>query len=443
MNIIKKIRKKCSDRVLSILAIIVVTLSALLVSIKTDIIHNISKIKIDVNNTAALGNAVNYITSLAQNASPEVIDVIPNTHLAYDENQNLRYVGSNPDNYIWFSNELWRIIGVINVDGERHLKLVRDDTIGDYSWNSVPNGYGTNDWSEAALMKLLNPGYEDNTRINPYLPEGKEPANNSLYWNRQSGKCLIRSGEGWDNCDFTSKGLDKDYKRFISKVDWNIGSVPNHNIQGYSFGLDLTPKQFDEYEKAATWNGYVGLLNYTDYAYAISNENANRNECLTKSQIRMDDDKCFGNLYLFHKTSGWDNWFLTLNTEDLAEERLAFESCSSNGCRIHEVYSDSYPVKPVVYLKSDVNLKSGNGTHDNPYLIGMNYNVEFNDEERITNVVVDENTSVNPIDNQGKEGYAFKHWSLTKTGDAFDFSTLINQLVHILHTMLLIDLLMY
>lgn len=424
MDFIKITKHKFSDKTLSIILIVIVSLVALLVSIKTDIVHNISKIKIDVNNAPALGNAVNYITGLAGSASSSEIDVIPNTHLAYDENQNLRYVGSNPDNYIWFNNELWRIIGVINVDGERHLKLVRDDIIGEYSWNSSPNGYGSNDWSEAVLMKLLNPGYEDNTRDNS---GGKELANNSLYWNRQSGICLTRSGEGWDNCDFTSKGLDKDYKRLISKVSWNIGSVPNHNTEGYSFGLDFTPKQFDEYEKAVTWNGYVGLLNYTDYAYAISNENANRNECLTKSQIRMDDDKCFGNLYLFHKTSGWDNWFLTLNTEDLEEERLAFESCPSNGCRIHEVYSDSYPVKPVVYLNSDVNLKSGNGTHDNPYLIGMNYNVEFNDEERITNVVVDENTSVNPIDNQGKEGYTFKHWSLSKTGEAFDFSTLINQ----------------
>ena len=31
---------------------------------------------------------------------------------------NLRYIGANPDNYVWFNDELWRIIGVMkNIAG--------------------------------------------------------------------------------------------------------------------------------------------------------------------------------------------------------------------------------------------------------------------------------------------------------------------------------------
>ena len=56
------------------------------------------------------------------------------TNLAYDEtvDNNLRYIGANPNNYVSFNVELWRIIGVMNNidDGtgtkETRGKLVKD-----------------------------------------------------------------------------------------------------------------------------------------------------------------------------------------------------------------------------------------------------------------------------------------------------------------------------
>ena len=36
---------------------------------------------------------------------------------------NLRFIGSDPDNYVWFNDELWRIIGVMNnIDRQRRNK---------------------------------------------------------------------------------------------------------------------------------------------------------------------------------------------------------------------------------------------------------------------------------------------------------------------------------
>ncbi len=96
---------------------------------------------------------------------------------------NLRYVGKNPNNYIDFNNEKWRIIGVMNnvedITGKTssHLKIVRDTSIGEYSWDSsasnINDGYGINEWSQADLMKLMNPGFEN------------EAIGGSLYWNRK------------------------------------------------------------------------------------------------------------------------------------------------------------------------------------------------------------------------------------------------------------------
>ena len=62
--------------------------------------------------------------------------------------ENIRYYGSNPDNYVSFNNELWRIIGVFG----NNVKLVRSEKLGELSWDSsassVNNGRGVNEWSQ-------------------------------------------------------------------------------------------------------------------------------------------------------------------------------------------------------------------------------------------------------------------------------------------------------
>ena len=46
--------------------------------------------------------------------------------------ENIRYYGSNPNNYVSFNNELWRIIGVFG----NNVKLVRKDILWSLSWDS-------------------------------------------------------------------------------------------------------------------------------------------------------------------------------------------------------------------------------------------------------------------------------------------------------------------
>ena len=107
------------------------------------------------------------------------------TNLAVDDYGNTRYIGKDPNNYVSIDGDIWRIIGTMKDidDGtgnkEDRVKLIRASSIGSYSWDtsesSVNNGYGVNEWSQADLMKLLNPGYESET------------VGGSLYWNNQSG----------------------------------------------------------------------------------------------------------------------------------------------------------------------------------------------------------------------------------------------------------------
>ena len=112
----------------------------------------------------------------------------PSSFASDDADKNVRYIGSNPNNYVYFNCsdynnpsadtcELWRIIGVFNnvtkADGSKEnlVKIIRNDSLGDYSWDYKLSGvgtsttdYGSNDWTDSQLMMMLNP--------TDYLKEG-------------------------------------------------------------------------------------------------------------------------------------------------------------------------------------------------------------------------------------------------------------------------------
>ncbi len=75
----------------------------------------------------------------------------------------LRYAGANPNNYVWFNNELWRIVGLVNTPEGQRIKLIRHENIGSRSWDlsdtSINSGQGVNEWSQSDLKNYLNNDY--------------------------------------------------------------------------------------------------------------------------------------------------------------------------------------------------------------------------------------------------------------------------------------------
>ena len=164
-----------------------------------------------------------------------------NINLASDDvENNIRYIGSNPDNYVYFncsdySNqsddtcEKWRIIGLFNSitksDGtkENLVKIIRSKNIGEYSWDNKNSNsgaeteYGSNDWTTARLNYLLNPNHDN------------EIIGDSLYYNAKSGNCYKGKNGAFVECDFTSTGLKNSQTRdIIENVVWNIGGVKEY-----------------------------------------------------------------------------------------------------------------------------------------------------------------------------------------------------------------------
>src|SRR5574344_1446237 len=99
-----------------------------------------------INNLTTSGTKCNFYFKDAKLSTYLTSIQSSNTSsMYYDEttDNNLRYYGATPNNYISFNGELWRIIGVMNnmSDGDGNtglslVKIVRNESFGNYNYSS-------------------------------------------------------------------------------------------------------------------------------------------------------------------------------------------------------------------------------------------------------------------------------------------------------------------
>ena len=305
--------------------------------------------------TECINEGKNGATCLMENASSNTVE------LAYDntKDNNLRYIGANPNNYVRFNNELWRIIGVFNNidDGsgtkETRIKLIRDESIGSYSWDNKPSGTGSstsangsNDWTDSTLKEVLN---------------------NGPYWNRTSGNCPVGSNGTTTSCDFSANGLTEEAKTMISDAVWNLGGSSSLN--------DITASMFYERERGTTvyserpteWTGKIGLMYPSDYGYATSGgSTTNRETCLNTVLYNWDNSSvsdCKDNDWLYDSSN--IQWTLT----PIARYSYYVFLVSSRGFVYNGTTDSTNGVSPALYLNSNVKIVSGEGTESNPFVL--------------------------------------------------------------------------
>ncbi len=251
-----------------------------------------------------------------------------------------RYEGKNPNNYIWFNNEYWRIIGVFDSAthgqaGKSLVKIIRDKQIGYQTWDSA----GTNNWSTSSLKSLLN----------DYYYKATDGTN--------SGKCYGYSNTVTSNCNYTKNGIQSYYRNLIQSVTWHLG--------GYN-SIAVTANNFYTYERGTTVNGsnpttttgYIGLMYPSDFGYSALESNCARTTLLSEYITAA----CAGASWLSGRSFDLTLTQYTTNaTQTISisrEGKIAARDAIGN-----------FGVSPVLYLNSSVYLVDGNGSLDNPYII--------------------------------------------------------------------------
>ena len=278
---------------------------------------------------------------------------------------NIRYYGASPDNYIYFncsdySNqssdtcETWRIIGVF--DGK--VKIMRNAVIGSYSWDNkdtttgAESNNGKNDWTDARLMKLLNPGYESET------------TGGSLYYNSGSGSCYSGQNNATKTCNFTSTGIKNDItKNLISDTlyylgGWNSSSVYSDQIYGYERGTKVYSG------RPTTWTGKIALPYPSDYGYA-----ADLGSC-AKTLFEYDNSACTSVNWMKNVITNNGNSYSWLLTPNSGRSYFAWGVISSGRLYGDATYA-AFGVAPVLYLGSELGIESGEGTSSDPYRLSV------------------------------------------------------------------------
>ena len=254
---------------------------------------------------------------------------------------DIRYEGKNPNNYVWFNNEYWRIIGVFDSashgqNNKNLVKIIRADVLDGLAWHKSD----TNDWTSASLNKLLN----------------------GAYYNAQdgtsSGYCYGYSTTTTANCDYTKKGIQAGYRGMIANVTWYLG--------GYS-STDISTEAFYGYERGTivysgrptSTTGYIGLMYPSDYGYSMLASSCPRTTIISSS----GSDTWAGTSWLYGKG---DEWMLS----PLSNESNVFFTVYDGRVSITIAEEDNV-VRPVLYLDTSVYKIDGEGTLDKPYIIGM------------------------------------------------------------------------
>lgn len=259
-----------------------------------------------------------------------------------------RYQGTNPNNYISFNSELWRIIGVFDdsnhgVSGKSLVKIIKSEPLKNAVW-----GEQTSNWNNATVNKLLNENY--------YLSSNNNISDNCKAYINPTIKT---------NCNFeNNRGIKYPFRAFIEEnTVWYLGG---HDDDG---GMPFTSYQ-NERDSSKIPNSTfpsssinpIGLMYASDYAFGVSlnNTGCSRNTVLKD----YNTTACYTKNWLFNGGYEWTIGIRRATTINILT--ITGEGKISNLAATH-----GYTVRPALYLKENTKFVSGDGSAKNPYIIAI------------------------------------------------------------------------
>ncbi|MBR4231072.1 MAG: hypothetical protein IKR74_02825 [Bacilli bacterium] len=313
-----------------------------------------------------------FITTKAPRSGTDAVSNSP-WILTSDHDGEWRYAGKNPDNYIEFNDELWRIIGIMpnikyctgtygtntECNSTRigsFVKIIRNGSLGSFLWDYKQTGvgtstsaYGSNDWSDSQLMLMLNgsnylfTGYDvSGNKLHQMYGNGimqgmvKDLNGNNFYNVSSPGGYLDGNGT---TVKIPSSATTSSYTATSGTVPKKIGATALSQIatvkwdlygtNSYTTAVAGSPAAYYNKERnigntgavyyvsatgrekrAVYWYGKIGLMYPSDYGYA------------TGGGTTYDRDTCLG-----YQMSGWSSG--SYQTDCALNSYLLFQNITS------------------------------------------------------------------------------------------------------------------
>lgn len=253
-----------------------------------------------------------------------------------------RYEGKSPNNYLWFNNELWRIVGVFDdkihgVENSNLVKLVKEYTIGNFPWSTSHN----NEWSASNLNHILNDFYLR-----------KKNGNGSEYCDEVH------------NCDFEYIGISYSYRKMIQNSKWFLSEISAKD-DGDNNSYASPAYNYFSFERNAKYStNLIGMIYASDYGYSVLSNSCERTTKLSS----YGNNNCAGSSWLY---AGGDEWIFNISTYNNYSYYIYTQGSTQSINATSGNVGSNYNVRPSLYLKSSVYVVDGDGSIINPYIIGM------------------------------------------------------------------------
>ena len=258
-----------------------------------------------------------------------------------DEN-GYRYEGKNPDNYVTFNGEEYRIIGAFEGStiglsaGKYYTKIIRSAVLPALTDRStMPNSNVVN----SQLYKALNTTFYNGTNLT------------------------------YSSTNFIL-GLTKQSRDKLVKATWYVGATDSsyqaYKVSDYYSKERGTTKGLDA--SVTSFTGFVGLMYPSDYGYAAYGGSCTRSARMYDYQ-NPDSGSCASYDWLLD--SSYQYTITPSSVTGNGGKQIA--RINANGQVAMEQYLSDYSsrsFRPAMYLSSDVQIISGNGSKAKPFILG-------------------------------------------------------------------------
>ena len=286
-----------------------------------------------------------------------------------------RFRGADPNNYVSFNNDLYRIIGVFDsnshgVEGKYLVKLIRGRILGDYSWGAynTTNTSGTyknfkNDWTgnttgvKANANVILNEFFYNKTDTSSTYGSCSSWTYYSAGSNYKTFSCS----------DIIGRGIEANYRNYIEEVTWYLKGYKTNGYSKQNFYLcerglstDTTncmSANLGTYDTSTT--SKIGLMYASDYLYASS--------YFADTATANASSGFYGSKNWLYKGTEWTITPQGNSASGVPHVLYVYYSGYLN----FTLSQAGYGIRPTFYLKSNVIVTGGTGTFDNPYTLSM------------------------------------------------------------------------
>ena len=296
-----------------------------------------------------------------------------------------RYVGANVNNWVRFNDDDYRIIGVFDdnshgVTGQNLVKLISAEKLIGTSWGIINNvsDYKTysgfkNNWDglDNNGITINGTGIEAsaNVLLNEYFLNATDV---SLTYNLCSEWTYYNDSNNYktkDCSNIVGYGIQtQSLRNYIQPVTWYLkgfDSTSYSKSEFYNCERGKTTGDSEKDVKCTSGNngGYsstvtdnsIGLMYVSDYMYASGNYSTTNTAISSEYYYGQQNWLFQGYEWTITPTANTNNNVFYIHDGELLSADTRFPEA----------------IRPTFYLKSTIKIKSGNGSFDNPYIIGL------------------------------------------------------------------------